>query len=75
MKQDINKSIHYLSLSANQENLDAQYFLGRIYYKNEYIPQDLSKSFHYFSLAASHNNPKAHLNLVFFLLCRNLCEN
>ena len=61
--QGINKSIHYLSLAANQNDPGAQFNLGLIYYEGEYITRDIDKAIRYLSLAANQNDPKAQLNL------------
>ena len=63
IKQDINKSIHYLTLAANQNNAVVQYNLGCIYYSGKYIARDINKSIHYLTLAAIQNNVKAQYNL------------
>ena len=54
---DIDKSIYYYSLSANQNNINAQMTLGHIYLEKKY--SDINKSIHYFKLAASQNNREA----------------
>lgn len=52
---DINKSIHYLTLSANQNNSKAQCFLGYIYFENKFVKQDIKKSIYYLTLSANNN--------------------
>ena len=52
-------AIHYFSLAANHNHPDAQFNLGLIYYKGEYITRDINKAIHYFSLAANQNHPQA----------------
>ena len=61
--QDINKAIYYFSLSSKQNNSDAQYLLGQIYYRRD----DSAKAFNYFSLSANQNNPKSqyYLGLIY----------
>lgn len=41
---------HYLSLAENQNNQEAQFLLGFIYYSGEYVTKDTKKSIHYLSL-------------------------
>ena len=50
---DINKAIHYFTLAANQNNPDAQFNLGFMYYEGKYVTRDINKAIHYFSLAAN----------------------
>ena len=50
IKWDINKAIHYFTLAANQNNPEAQFNLGFIYYEGKYIKRDINKSIHYYTL-------------------------
>ncbi|KAK8885296.1 hypothetical protein M9Y10_040742 [Tritrichomonas musculus] len=59
------KSIHYLTLAANQNHSDAQFLLGDIYYFGEYNTRDINKSIHYFTLAANQD----HRDSQFLLGC------
>ena len=63
--QNRDKSIHYLTLAANQNNSYAQFLLGDIYYEGEYITRDINKSIHYLTLAANQNNSYAQFLLGF----------
>ena len=54
--RDINKSIFYLTLAAENENNNISkihFYLGVVYYCNQYIPKDIKKAIHYsrFNLA------------------------
>ena len=62
--QDIDKGIHYYSLAANQNSLEAQIRLGDIYSVRKYVPRDINKAIHYYSLAANQNNSYASFQLV-----------
>ena len=60
IKRDINKAIHYLSLSTKSEaNLE----LGLLYYDGQYISKNTSKAIHYLNLAAKKNNREAQFIL------------
>ena len=69
--QGINKSIHYLSLAANQNDPGAQFNLGLIYYEGEYITRDIIRAIHYFSLAANQNHPQSQFCLG-LIYCKNI---
>lgn len=47
IQRDINKVIHYLTLSSNQNNCHSQFLLGFIYYKGESVRQDINKAMSY----------------------------
>ena len=57
-----NRSI-FFTLSANQNDSYAQYYLGEIYYENNYVSCDIDKSIHYLTLSANQNNTYAQLCL------------
>ena len=61
--KDNNKTMHYLTLSANQNCYIAQNTLGYYYLTSEITKQDIKKSIHYFSLAAEQNIALAQLAL------------
>ncbi|KAK8850175.1 hypothetical protein M9Y10_018298 [Tritrichomonas musculus] len=69
VSRDINKSIHYLTLSSDQNNSDAQYFLGKIFFSGKYFSRDIKKSIHYLTLSSNQNNSDAQLFLgaIFFV--------
>ena len=48
-----------MTLAANQNDSDAQFKLGLIFYSGEYIARDINKSIHYLTLAANQSNSKA----------------
>ena len=56
---NVEKMIHYYSLSSDQNYFKAQFNLGLIYYERKYIKQDINKAIHYFTLAAEQNYPNA----------------
>ncbi|KAK8835991.1 hypothetical protein M9Y10_040188 [Tritrichomonas musculus] len=55
LKADIKHAIHFLTLSADQNNCYAQFSLGLLYYHGDYVSIDLELAFHYFSLSAKQN--------------------
>lgn len=57
---DINKSIFFLTKSAEQNNAQAQLFLGDFYYNSPYIMKDINKAIRYLTLAANQNITKAN---------------
>lgn len=57
-----------MTLSADNNNSDAQYLLGKIYIQNKYIFQDTKKSIYYLTLSANSNNSKAQYLLVEYYL-------
>ncbi|KAK8871415.1 hypothetical protein M9Y10_007141 [Tritrichomonas musculus] len=60
---NIKKAIHYLTLSANQNNSIAQFILGNLYYFNEGLPHDINKSIYFLTLLANQNNSYAQFML------------
>ena len=60
---DINKSIHYFQLAADQNDPNAQFNLGSIYYQNELVPRDMKKAIMYYSQASYQGFLKAQLIL------------
>ena len=60
---DIKNVIHNFSLADEQNDPEAQFNLGTIYYEGRYINRDIKKAIHYLSLAAEQNHPKAQFNL------------
>ena len=53
----------YFSAAAEQNHHSAQFYIGLIYYKGEFVNQDISKSIHYFKLSSDQNNQCASFNL------------
>ncbi|KAK8892308.1 hypothetical protein M9Y10_029533 [Tritrichomonas musculus] len=64
VQQDIDKAIHYFSLSANQNHIKAQFNLGIIYYNGDHVQQNIVKAINYLSQAADSNHPVAQFNLA-----------
>ena len=62
-KDDFNKAIYYYSLSANQNNVKAQYMLGRFYLYGNKVNHDVKKAIFYFTLAANQNHLEAQFEL------------
>ena len=60
---NVDKGIHYFSLAADQNNSDALFGLGVVYYTGQYISCNINKANKNFSLAADQNNSKAKYNL------------
>ena len=62
------KIIYLISLSANQNNPEAQNILGMIYYNGKYMTRDINKAIHYLSLSANQNNPEAQnvLGMIYY---------
>ena len=65
---DISKAIHYYSSEENQNNSDAQFFLGYIYCGSLCVLRDIDKAIHYLSLAANQNDSKAQntLGIIYY---------
>ncbi|KAK8836532.1 hypothetical protein M9Y10_037792 [Tritrichomonas musculus] len=61
--RDINKSIYYLQLAANQDNRNSQFVLGCIYYEGLITNYDIEKAIHYFKEVSCFNNQYAKNNL------------
>ena len=47
-----------------QNNQEAQYYLGAIYNNGQYVAQDINKAIHYLSLAANQNDSRAQFSLA-----------
>ena len=63
-----------MTLSANQNNPEAQYHLGYIYASGEFVKQDVNKGIHYLTLSANQNNSDAQLTLgsiYYTSVCKN----
>ena len=67
--RDIQKALHYLSLSANQNFSDAQFYLFEIYSSGNYVPVDVNKAIYYCTLAANQDNPMAQYSLGLIYYC------
>ncbi|KAK8883527.1 hypothetical protein M9Y10_042619 [Tritrichomonas musculus] len=61
--RDIDRSIYYYCMAANQNSLEAQTRLGDIYYDGEYVPKDINKAIHYYSLAVKNHDSYASFQL------------
>ena len=63
VEKSIDRSIYYLSFSANNNNKYAQYKLCLIYLKGKYVNRDISKANSYFKLAANQKHIEALIML------------
>ena len=59
---DIEKSIQYFTLAADQNNYRAQLELGVMYEFGHYVDPDAEKAIHYFTLALNHSNINGYCN-------------
>ena len=50
---NIEKSIQYLTQSANNNNSMASFLLGNLYYKYELIEKDIKKAIYYLTISAN----------------------
>ena len=55
VKQDVNKALYYLNISAKYDS-DSQHILGVIYYQGKFVQRDVNKALYCFNLSAKHNN-------------------
>ena len=62
-KVDFNRAIYYYTLSANQNNVEAQYMLGTIYDSSKSVNHDVKKAIYYLTLAANQNHSQAQYRL------------
>jgi len=62
--RNIDKAIKFYKLSAREGNDEANFELGKIYYKRIYNKKDLNLSFKYFKKAADYEHIKAKYNLA-----------
>lgn len=62
-QRNINKSVHYLTLAAEQNQKNAQFILGNIYIEGKYVVRDVDKGIHYLTLAATQNQIDAQFVL------------
>ena len=65
---DINKAIHYLTLSADKSHPWSQYHLGILYYDPQYGIQNISKAIYYLKLASNQNISEAQIQLGIIFL-------
>ncbi len=64
--KDTEQGIHWLELSANQGNDNAQYLLGNIYhYGSDNIEKDIKKAVYWYQKAVASGNGEAATNLGF----------
>lgn len=63
-KENYNKHIAFLESEANKNNVDANYLLGLLYYKNDNYKKDIKKSILYFEKASSLNHFEATEKLI-----------
>lgn len=52
----VSEGIYFYELAANQNIIQAQLTLSKIYSKGKYVPRDMNKSLHYLKLAADLNS-------------------
>ena len=64
VKRNVDKTIHYYLLAANQNYAKAQFNLGVIYQHSDYVTKDIGKAIHYYTLAANQNEPISQFNLA-----------
>lgn len=54
-----NAIIHYLKYASNQNNYDASFLLGKIYYEGKYVTQNIDTAIKYLELVVEKNYPNA----------------
>lgn len=54
--RDFQKAIHYLTISADQGNSDAQFLLGFIYFDGKFVERNMCKAIYNFSRSSAQNN-------------------
>ena len=60
---DINKSMYYFKLSANQNHHLALNQLGHVYLHGEYVEKDVNKAIQYYERSANLDDGEAQLEL------------
>lgn len=60
------KAVHYLTLASNQQNAEAQYFLGLCYQHGYGVDENLCKASDLYSKSAGRGNPDAMFSLAIF---------
>ena len=63
VKQDYNEAFKWLKKSALQENADAQYLLGVMYFNGEGVKKDRSNAIRGYKKSAEKGNLKAQYEL------------
>ncbi|MBS9767066.1 MAG: sel1 repeat family protein [Flavobacteriaceae bacterium] len=63
-KNNIQKAFYWFKKSAEQDNANAQYYLGKMYYKGEGTPKDTKKAFRWFKKSAEQGNSNAQYDLA-----------
>ena len=66
--RDVDKGIHYLTLAATQNQIDAQYVLGSIYFEWIFVQRNINKAIHYLTLAANHDPRDINKAIHYFKL-------
>ena len=61
--RNINESIYYLKLAANNNYPDAKFLLGNIYSEGKYIQKDIPKAIFFFQLAGKQDFSEANYAL------------
>ncbi|XP_045204476.2 uncharacterized protein LOC123557209 [Mercenaria mercenaria] len=64
--ENVSKAVHYLKLASNQQNPEAQYFLGLCYQHGYGVEENLCKASDLFSKAAGSGHPDATYSLAVF---------
>ena len=59
-----------MTLAADQNELNSQYFLGIIYYEGKYLTHNIDKAIQYFSLAQSQDYSLTK-NIIQFIFYEN----
>ena len=70
LKNEDENGMNYITDAVNQNNPDAQNFLGCCHLNGNYLEKDDQKAIHYFQLAANQNHSIASFNLG-LIYCEN----
>ncbi|KAK8888561.1 hypothetical protein M9Y10_033292 [Tritrichomonas musculus] len=67
VQQDIDKAIHYLTISTKLGHSEAQTILGEIYFSNQFVPRDIKKAIYYFKESSNINDSiaKNYLGIIY----------
>ena len=66
ISQDHQEAVKWITLSADQGEVESQKNLGIIYRDGEVVPQDYQTAAKWFELAATQGNITSQINIGFF---------
>ena len=62
--QNVTEAARYFQLAADQNNPEAQYYIGALYLRGEGVPKDYDKAMKYLQLASSQGQVQRYISRI-----------